>query len=90
MQYLVNKALLDLHDKYHGDLGLLDERSAPKEDCKAFRSEQIRTLGEYLDKVRLAKIGCLSQELRREVENRIRELEEQIDPEAVTILRERD
>lgn len=89
MQYLVNKALLDLHDKYDGDLGLLDERWASKADREAFSSEQIRTLYEYIDKLGFAKVDCLSQEFRTRIENRIRELEELIDPEVVAILRER-
>jgi hypothetical protein len=90
MQYLVNKALLDLYDKYDGDLGLLDERWASREDREAFSSEQIRTLGEYLDQVRFAESGCLSQELRARVENRVRELEDDIDPEVVMILKKRE
>jgi len=89
MHYLVNKALLDLHDKYDGDLGLLDERWASKEDRVAFSSEQIRTLGEYVDKLHISRACNLAQEFRSSVETRIKELEERIEPEVVTILRKR-
>lgn len=89
MQYLVTKALLDLHDCYCGDLGLLDERCALKKDREAFSSEQIHTLAEYIDKLHLSKVNSLSHEMRMRVETRIRELEECIGPEVITILRER-
>ena len=90
MQYLVTKALLDLHDKYDGDLGHLDDsRSADKQDREAFSAEQIRTLGEYLDNICFARVGSLSEELRMRVENRIKELEEHIAPEVIAILQER-
>jgi len=90
MPYLVTKALLDLHDKYNGHLGDLDERFASKEDLAAYNGEPAHILGEYLDRVRFAKVDCLSPELRRRVENRIKELETQIAPEVLTILRKRD
>ncbi|MGC4073107.1 MAG: hypothetical protein QM760_11410 [Nibricoccus sp.] len=89
MNYLVNKALLDLHDKYDGDLGLLDERWASQEDRDAFSSEQVRTLGEYIEKLRISKTGSLAQEFKSRVETRIKELEENIDPVVVEILRKR-
>jgi hypothetical protein len=90
MPYFVSKALLDLHDKYGGDLGDAFEHWAPKKDRDAFSSEQIQTLAEYLDRVRFAKVDCLAPEFRHRIENRIRELEAQIDPEVITILRERE
>lgn len=90
MPYLVNKALLDLHDKCNGDFGLLYEPWASKADRETFSGEQIRTLAEYCDKLRFAKVDCLSQVLRTQVENRISELEKHIDPEVVAILRERN
>lgn len=90
MPYLVNKALLDLHDKCNGDLGLLDEPWASKADRETFSDVQIRTLGEYLEKTRFAKVDCLSKELRQQIENRIKELEEKIDPKVITILQERN
>jgi len=89
VNYLVTKELLDLHDKYNGDLGLLDERWAAKEDREFFSSEQIRTLGEYLEQVRLRQSDILSPELRRKVEQRIRELESLIAPEVITTLQVR-
>lgn len=89
MPYLVTKALLDLHDKYDGQLGLLDERWAPKADREAFSIEQTRTLGEYIDKLGYAKVDCLSQEFRMRIESRIKELEELIDPELIALLRAR-
>ncbi|MEM1442001.1 MAG: hypothetical protein AAGF67_06635, partial [Verrucomicrobiota bacterium] len=75
MEYLVTKSLLDLHDEYDGDLGLLDERWASDEDRNAFTPEQMRTLGEYIDKLSLARVELLSQELRARTEQRIAELE---------------
>jgi hypothetical protein len=89
VKHLVTKELLDLHDKYDGDLGLLDERWAPKEDRELFSSEQIRTLGEYLEQMHLRESDILSPELRRKVEQRISELEELIAPDVITTLRER-
>jgi hypothetical protein len=89
MEYLVTKELLNLHDKYDGDLGLLDERWAAREDRELLSSEQIRTLGEYLEQVRLRQSGKLSPELSRKVEQRIRELELLIAPEVITTLQER-
>jgi len=89
MEYLVTKELLDLHDHYDGDLGLLDERWAAKEDRGFFSSEQIRTLGEYLGQVRLRQSNKLSPELSRKVEQRIRELELLITPEVITTLQAR-
>ena len=89
MEYLVTKELLDLHQKYNGDLGLLDERWAGKEDRAAFSSEQVRTLGEYLEQLRLRQSDILSPELMRNVEQRIGELESRIAPEVISILQER-
>lgn len=60
-KYLVTKELLDLRDQYDGDLGLLDEPGAAKEDRERFSREQIGTLGEYLQQVGLRKVDCLSR-----------------------------
>ncbi len=89
MPYLVTKALLDLHDKYDGDLDQ-DERYISKKDREAFSSEQIHTLYQYIDRLSFAKVDCLSPELRLQVENRIKELEQHIDPEVLAILRARN
>jgi hypothetical protein len=89
VNYLVTKELLDLHDKYDGDLGLLDERWAAKGDGGRFSSEQIRTLSEYIEQVRLRQLETLSPELKRTVEHRIGELESLIAPDVITTLQER-
>lgn len=89
MKHLVTKELLDLHDKYDGDLGLLDERWAAKEDRALFSSEQIRTLSEYLDQLRLRESDILSPALRKNVEHRISELEKLIAPDVIATLQER-
>ena len=89
MQYLVDKALLGLYDKYDGDFGLLSERWACKEDRDAFSSEQTRTLGEYVDMLHMSKVRNLAHEFRSRIETRIKELEERIEPEVITILRKR-
>ena len=89
MQYLVSKALLELLDKYDGDFGLLDERWASKEDRNAFSPVQIRTLSAYIDQIKFSKVDCLSPELRIRADNQIRELAEKIDPEVITILKQR-
>jgi hypothetical protein len=60
MKYLVTKELLDLHDKYDGDLGLLDERWADKKDRELFTHEQMGTLGEYIHQVRFSQVEILS------------------------------
>ncbi len=90
MQYLVTKQLLALHDKYDGDLGLLHERWADKRDRGLFSAEQIRTLGEYLQQLAMSEVDSLAPEFRRQVEDRIDELERLIEPEVVAILRERE
>lgn len=89
MKHLVTKELLDLHDKYDGDLGLLDERWADKADRALFSSEQIRTLSEYLEQVRLRESPILSPELRSNIEQRINELEKLIAPDVIATLKER-
>ena len=88
-QHWVTKALLDLHDKYDGDLGLLDERWASKQDREAFSSEPIRMLGEYIDQLQLAQVGRLAPDYRIRVEERIIELEQSIVPEVIEILKGR-
>jgi hypothetical protein len=90
MQYLVTKQLLALHDKYDGDLGLLDERWADKRDRELFSAEQMRTLGEYLQQLALSGVDCLAPEFRKEVELKINELELLIDPDVVSTLRDRE
>lgn len=90
MQYLVTKQLLALYDKYDGDLGLLDERWADKRDRELFSSEQMRTLGEYLQQLALSGVDTLAPEFRRQVERRVDELEALIDPDVITALRDRE
>ena len=90
MQYLVTKQLLALHDKYEGDLGLLDERWADKRERELFSAEQIRTLGGYLQQLALSGVDCLAPEFLKEVERRIDELELLIDPDVVSTLRDRE
>ena len=90
MPYLVTKELLDLRDQYDGDLGLLDEPWAAKEDRQQFSPEQIGTLGEYLQQMGLRKVDRLSPELRLQVDRRIAELELLIEPEALALLRARN
>lgn len=89
MPYLVTKDLLALHDKYDGDLGLLDERWASDRDRTAFSAGQIQTLGEYIDKLNLAYVEGLSEDLRARTTHRLQELEKQINPEVIQILRDR-
>lgn len=89
MPYLVTKDLLALHDKHDGDLGLLDERWASERDQTAFSAGQIQTLGEYIDKLNLAHVEGLSEELRARTNLRLQELEKQINPEVIQILRDR-
>ena len=89
MQYLVTKQLLALHDKYDGDLGLLDECWADKRDRELFSAEQMRTLGVYLQQLALSGEDCLAPEFRKEVERRIDELELLVDPDVVSTLRDR-
>lgn len=89
MNYLVTKDLLDLHDKYGGDLGLLDERWATKEDRTRFSSDQMRTLYEYIEQVRFSQVETLSPELKATTKRRISELESLIAPDVVTTLKER-
>ena len=89
MQYLVTKQFLALHDKYDGDLGLLDERWAAKRDRYLFSDDQIRTFGDYLQQLALGDADCLTPEFRRQVEHRIDELERLIEPDVVATLRAR-
>lgn len=88
MQYLVYMDLLALYDKYDGDLGLLDERWAPR-DSELFSAEQMSTLGEYVDQVYFLESKTLAPELRNRVAKRVAELATRIDPEVVAILKKR-
>ena len=90
MQYLVTKQLLALHDKYDGDLGLVDERWADKRDRELFSAEQMHALEEYLQQLALSKADCLAPEFRRRVQDRIDKLERLIEPDVVATLRERE
>ena len=90
MQYLVTKQLLALHDEFDRDLGLLDERWADKREREWFSAEQMRTLGDYLQQLALHRLDCLAPQYRKEVERRLDDLERLIDPEVVSILRERE
>ena len=68
---------------------MLDERWTSKKDRDAFTSDQMRTLGEYIEKLNLIQIDSLSPELRNSTEERIGELEDLIEPEVIEILRAR-
>jgi len=68
-------------------MGLLDERWTSKKDRDAFTSDQMRTLGEYIEKLNLIQIDSLSPELRNSTEERLGELEDLIGPEVIEILR---
>ena len=68
---------------------MLDERWTSKKDRDAFTSDQMITLGEYIEKLNLIQIDSLSPELRNSTEERIGELEDLIEPEVIEILRAR-
>jgi len=68
---------------------LLDERWTSKKDRDAFTSDQMKTLGEYVEKLNLIQIDSLSPELRNTTEERIGELEDLLEPEVIEILRAR-
>ena len=86
MEYLVPLELLELYDKFDGDLGLLDERWASADDRGRFSPEQMRTLGEYVDQTSMLESGHLSPDFRSRVESRVVDLESRIDPEVIAIL----
>lgn len=52
-------------------------------------SDQMTTLGEYVEKLNLIQIDSLSPELRNTREERIGELEDLLEPEVIEILRAR-
>ena len=66
---------------------MLDERWTSKKDRDAFTGDQMRTLGEYIEKLNLIQIDSLSPELRNSTEERLGELEDLIGPEVIEILR---
>ena len=68
---------------------MLDERWTSKKDRDAFTSDQMRTLGEYVEKLNLIQIDSLSPELRNSTDERRGELEDLIEPEVIEILRAR-
>lgn len=68
---------------------MLDERWTSKKDRDAFTSDQMKTLGEYVEKLNLIQIDSLSPELRNTTEERIGELEDLLEPEVIEILRAR-
>lgn len=68
---------------------MLDERWTSKKDRDAFTSDQMKTLGEYVEKLNLIQIDSFSPELRNTTEERIGELEDLLEPEVIEILRAR-
>ena len=89
MEKIVTKELLDLHDKYDEDLGLLHERWASKKDRNEVKGKQVKVMYEYIDLLCFSRLDTVSKELRRRTLDRIEELEKLIEDEVVSILRER-
>lgn len=89
MEKIVTKELLDLHDKYDEDLGLLHELWASKKDRNEVKGKQVKVMYEYIDLLCFSRLDTVSKELRRRTLDRIEELEKLIEDEVVSILRER-
>jgi hypothetical protein len=90
-EVIVTKQVLEIHDRYQGDFGLLDERWASEEDRQKVTAEQCHLLGEYVDKLHFIKLdpGLYCVEMREDARKRIAALEKVIDAEVVAILRKR-
>ena len=88
---IVTKEVLDLYDKYGGDFGMMDERTADKADLKKASEEQMVLLSEYVNKLEFSLIdpALYSLEIREAAARRLVELEKRIDPEVVKIVRRR-
>lgn len=86
---VITRELLEIHDKYNQDFGLLDERWADEEDRQRVTGEQCGMLGEYVDKLHQIKLEGFSEEMQERALERIRDIEEVTDPEVVLILRNR-
>ena len=86
---IVTHEVLELYDKYDGDLGLIDERWADEDDQNKITLEQTELLAEYLEKLNLLTIRAYSEKMKIEARERALELEKFIDCDVVTILKKR-
>lgn len=89
MEKIVTKGILDIYDKYDGDFGLLDEPWAKRKDRDKVSHEQAQMLSSYIDKLEFLKIENISLKLRDETISEINELEQLIELEVISILRNR-
>ena len=86
---MITKKILDIYDKYEGDFGLLDEPWASKKDREIVSSFQSQLLSEYIEQLHFVKIENISNKMRTQTLERIRELEKYIDKDVIKILKSR-
>ncbi len=86
---MVTKKVLEIYDKYEGDLGLLDEPWANKKDRQSVSSEQANILGGFIEKLEFLKLNNISSDLRDKILLEIEKLELEIDLDVVDIVRKR-
>lgn len=89
MKIIVTKIILDIHDKYDREFGLLDEPWASKKDRDMVSSEQAMLLSEYADTLNFLKVEGVSEKMRLKALDKITELEGFIDNEVIDILKKR-
>ncbi|RYD34103.1 MAG: hypothetical protein EOP85_20140 [Verrucomicrobiaceae bacterium] len=88
-EIILSRELLEIHDKYDRDLGLLDERWASPKDRQRVTAEQCKLLEEYQGKLRQIRLEGFAAEMQTKALERIREIEEVKDPVVAEILRKR-
>jgi hypothetical protein len=85
----LTKDLLALYDKYDGDLGLLDERWADKNDHGKFTNEQMRIFGQYIRNLMLIRNVHYSDKLKGKAIGEIIATEKIMDAEVAYELKRR-
>lgn len=89
MNEKVTKKILDIYDKYDGDLGLLDERWAKETDKNSVSPRQSEILQGYISNLRLINNGNYSGDLLEKYKAKASQYEKFIDAEVIAIIRNR-
>lgn len=91
MMKVVTREVLALHDKFEGDIGLVDEPWVSKKSREEVRKHlpALQMLGEYVDQLYFVKVETLSADLRSRTLERIEELESVIADEVIDVVKKR-
>lgn len=91
MMKTVTREVLALHDKFEGDIGIVDEPWVSEKSREEVHKHlpALQLLGEYVDQLHFVKVKALSSHLRSRTQNRITELENLMDREVIDLVRKR-